>query len=517
MTQAAVSARRRQLLSMNAYAAGDMFGGAINQLTSLYYLPFLILVVGMKPVLAGAVIALGRIWDGLNDPIMGAIVDRTRTRFGSCRPFFLIAALPIFLGNVLIWSVWGIRGETAQFAYFAFANIFYTTVLTIGLVPYDALLPKLADGYKERRGYTSLRPFYATITCVAVTYLYEAVVPATQSNPLSSAFQSNFTQLGILTGIIYTIPLIITFFGTREKNLPPLLEAEKQSIKQTVKKVFAEYKEVLQNKTYRKYFYIVLLGAFVSACVMSSMAFLVYVVYGNIENYLLGFTLLFVVVNFKGAFQIAFDIPNVIIAHKKNKHTPLVVDIPLLMVSSAIILFITPSTPVWIFIAAMCFLGAGISCLRFASLSLLPDLSDVYELMYGKRADGINAGLNTLGRQLTEGLTIALCGFVLGMFGIDSADLNFNPDNVLSGAIIVLKIMFGILPLIACGIMIVIAKTYRLDGERHDMIKALINKKREKGFAVITGEQETEIEKITGKKCKSLWIAENAEGVKYGN
>ena len=513
MNQASTTVRRRRLLSINAYAAGDMFGGAINQLTSLYYLPFLILVVGMRPALAGAVIAFGRIWDGLNDPIMGAIVDRTRTRFGSCRPFFLIAILPIFLGNVLIWSAWGIQGETAQFAYFALANVFYTTASTIGLVPYDALLPKLADGYKERRNYTSFRPFYATITCVAVTYLYEAVVPATQNNPLSAAFQSNFTRLGILTGIIYTIPLVITFLGTKEKNITPLLETEKQPIKQTVKKVFSEYKEVLQNKTYRKYFYIVLLGAFVSACVLSSMAFLVYVIYGNIESYLLGFTLLFVVVNFKGAFQIAFDIPNVIMAHKKNKHTPLLVDIPLLMVSSAMILFITPSTPVWLFITAMCFLGAGISCLRFVSLSLLPDLSDVYELMYGRRAEGINAGLNTLGRQLTEGLTIALCGFVLGMFGIDSADLNFNPDKVLSGAITVLKIMYGILPLIACGVIIVIAKTYRLDGKRHDMIKALINEKREKGFAVITSEQETEIEKITGKKYKSLWIAGNTEGV----
>jgi len=499
--------RRKQLISMNAYGAGDMLGGAIVQLTSLYYLPFLLLVVGMRPVFAGIVIAAGRIWDGITDPVMGVIVDRTRTRYGSCRPFFLIAAVPILIGNVLLWSAWGIQGELAQFVYFIFAYMFYSTALTIGLVPYEALLPKMVNSYKERRSHTNLRPFYATITAIASVYLYEVLINATQDNPLSPAFQGKFTLLGIILGVMFATPLIITFFGTKETYLPPLYRYQKQTFIQALKESLREYREVLSSKAYRKYFSLVLLGIFVQTCVMSTMALLVYVVYGNIGNFILGFTLLFTVVNLKGACEIFFMLPNLAVTQLRNKHTPYFTDLPLLAASSVIVLFLTPSTPIWVFLTAMCLLGAGISCIRPVPLALLPDLTDVYELMYGRRAEGINAGLNTLGRKVVEGFTIALLGFILGMFGLSGSDLNFNPDNISTGALSALKIVFGILPIIACAVMIVISFTYRLDEKRHNMIKAVIREKRENGSVTITGEQKLEIEKITGKKFDDLWIS----------
>jgi len=507
---------RAEKICMNTYGAGDMLGGGIVQLTTLYYLPFLLLVVGMRPVLAGLVIAVGRIWDGVTDPVMGVIVDRTRTRFGSCRPYFLLAAIPILLGNIFLWSAWGIQGEWAQFGYFIFAYMFYSTSLTIGLVPYEALLPKMVDGYKERLKYTNLRPIYATIYATACTYLYELIVAATQDNPLTPAFQGKFTRMGIILGIMYMLPLLITFLGTKERPLPPLIKTAKKPITQTIQSIFAEYREVLSSKTYKKYFALVLLSIFVQSCTMCTMALLVYVLYGNIANFIVGFTLIFAVVNLKGAFEIAFIAPNMVIMHFKSKHTPYFLDLPFLILSCIIILFITPQTNVWVFITAMCFLGIGVSCLRPLPLSLLPDLTDIYEAMYGRRADGVNAGLNTLGRKVVEGMTVALLGFIFGMFGLNAQDLTFlNPESVSGGALAALKIVYGVLPIIACSVMLVIASVYRLDAQRHNMVKALIKEKREKGFAVISDEQKIELEKLTGKKFADLWIAHKDSADEY--
>lgn len=492
---------------MNSYSAGDALGGAIPQLTSLYYLSFLLLVVEMNPFLAGLVVAIGRIWDGITDPVMGVIVDRTRTRFGSCRPFFLLATVPIFAGNVLLWSAFGIQGQASQFAYFTFAYMFYTSALTIGIVPYEALLPKIVDSYKERISYSSLRMIYSGIMCVLVVYIYELMIPVSGTNPLSPAFQDKFTVMGIVIGVIFALPLVITFFGTKEKNLPPL-DLNKKSFKETLKEILVSYKQVLSSKTFRKYFYLTLLAVFISASVLATLAIFVYVLYGNIENFVLTFTLLFVVINLKGAVEIAFFVPNVIMMKKKSKHMPYLVDLPLLAVACVIVLFVSPTTPIWLFLLAMCFLGAGFSCLGFVPMSLLPDLTDVYELMYGKRAEGINAGLNTLGKKLVSGITVALFGFILGAFGLNSGDLTYDGGEVSSGTLTALKIMFCALPIVASVIMVAISRTYRLDEKRHNMIKALILKMNETGESEATAEEILEVEKITGKKWEEMWIGE---------
>jgi len=269
---------------------------------------------------------------------------------------------------------------------------------------------------------------------------------------------------------------------------------------------------VLSSKTYKKYFALVLLGIFVQSCAMSTMALLVYVLYGNIANFIVGFTLIFAVVNLKGAFEIAFIAPNMVLMYKTSKHTPYFLDLPFIIISSIMMIFITPQTNVWVFITAMCFLGIGISCIRPVPLSLLPDLTDIYEAMYGRRAEGINAGLNTLGRKVVEGLTIALLGFIFGLFGLNAQDLTFfNPESVSSGALTALKIVYGVLPIIACSFMLVLTFVYRLDGKRHNMVKALIKEKRENGFAVVTDEQKTELEKLTGKRFTDLWISKTEQ------
>jgi oligogalacturonide transporter len=504
------SEKTKNILRMNAYSAGEMLNGAIGQLTNLYYMAFLLMVVKMPPLLAGIVVAVGRIWDGITDPIMGVIVDRTRTKHGSCRPYFLIAALPIFIGNLLIWSAWGITSHVGQFFYFVFAYMFYTTALTIGLVPYESLLPKIVDSYGERRKYSNLRMIYSGVVCAGVTYLYELIVPVTKLNPLSPAFQSNFTTLGLVLGAIFCVPLVIVFFGTRERAQGGGSLEGVGGVKEKInlKQVFTQYKQVLSSKTYRKYYSLALLGVFVSNCVLSVVALFVYLLYGNIQNFFLVFPLIFVAVNIKGACEIAFFVPNMLLMKKYNKHRPYLVDLPLIVGASIIGLFFSPSMPIGLFLAAMALLGAGTSCLNFVPLSLLPDLTDVDELIHGKRREGVNAGLNTLGKKAVAGFSVVLLGLFLGAFGLDSSDLTASAQKASGGALLALKIMFSVLPIIACAAMIIISRSYKLDKARHDLIKRLIQEKREKGFVNPTEDEKRDCELLTGRKYETLWVAQ---------
>lgn len=66
----------------------------ITALVSTYILVFMTDVFGVAPAAAGVIMTVAAIWDAINDPIMGTLVDRTKTRWGTYRPYLLFVPLP---------------------------------------------------------------------------------------------------------------------------------------------------------------------------------------------------------------------------------------------------------------------------------------------------------------------------------------------------------------------------------------------------------------------------------------
>lgn len=492
--------KNKKLWRMLSYGFSDFLGGGVGQVISLYYLTFLLFVVQLSPLQAGLVTGIGRVWDGITDPLMGIVVDRTKTKFGACRLWMLIAIIPVFIAYVMIWNFFGIQSINGRFIYFVFAYMLWSTALTIALIPYEALLPRIVSDYKERTNFSSVRMIFSGVACVASTYIYEWLVPVSTANPISPLFTHNFTILSLVLGVMFSLPLLVTVLGVKEK---PLTENKE---KLTLKAVIRDYKEVLKSKIFRKYFALKLSGALAASAINASMVIFVYLIYGNIAGYFLTFSLVFLVINLKGAIEIAFFLPNVAMMKKHNKHRPYLVDLPLIVASSVMVLFITQSTPIWFMLVAMGLLGAGTSCLGFVPMTLLPDLSDVDEMLYGKRREGVNAGLTTLGQKLVAGLSITLFGFILQIFGLktDSA----SPDMATPASIWAIKIMFGVIPIAVCLLMVIISRYYNLDAKSHALIKRLITEKRENGTVSATAEEIAVCEKISGVKFGNSWLGQ---------
>jgi len=76
-----------------AYGAADVYGGGAFLIISILYLVFLTDVIGMNPALAGSIPLIGRLWDAITDPIMGNIVDRTQSKYGSKSFYLLILSI----------------------------------------------------------------------------------------------------------------------------------------------------------------------------------------------------------------------------------------------------------------------------------------------------------------------------------------------------------------------------------------------------------------------------------------
>ncbi len=83
--------RRAKLI----YGSGDLGFSLTSTIIGAYFAIFLTDVVGVAPGIAALAIFIGRSWDYLNDPLIGHLTDRARTRWGRRRPFLLFGALPL--------------------------------------------------------------------------------------------------------------------------------------------------------------------------------------------------------------------------------------------------------------------------------------------------------------------------------------------------------------------------------------------------------------------------------------
>src|SRR4030042_511130 len=85
------------------YGSGDCGISLLLTMLGAYFAVFLTDVVGLSPATAAAAIFIGRVWDTINDPLLGHLTDRTRSRWGRRRPYLLFGALPLATVYLMLW------------------------------------------------------------------------------------------------------------------------------------------------------------------------------------------------------------------------------------------------------------------------------------------------------------------------------------------------------------------------------------------------------------------------------
>lgn len=142
------------------YGFGDMASSMFWKVFS-YYLPFFYAnVFGISLVDTGVLLLVTRIWDAVSDPMMGAVADRTHTRWGKYRPYLLWVAAPFSICGILLFTTpdWA-YGAKLVWAYVTY--ILMMTVYTGINVPYGAMLGVMTEDSQEKTVYSSFRMFFA--------------------------------------------------------------------------------------------------------------------------------------------------------------------------------------------------------------------------------------------------------------------------------------------------------------------------------------------------------------------
>jgi len=147
----AISGEERVPVSRVLVYASPLSGVFIaHSLVGFYLLKYATDVLLIAPAVVGIIFLVGRVWDAITDPLVGSLSDRTQTRFGRRRPWFLASALPIGLAIVALWVPPPELEGTALTVWFALAVLLFYTAFTIFRVPHQAMAAELSRGYHDR-------------------------------------------------------------------------------------------------------------------------------------------------------------------------------------------------------------------------------------------------------------------------------------------------------------------------------------------------------------------------------
>lgn len=206
------------------YGLGDAACSMLWKLFSVYLMFFYTDICGLDAWVVGLLFLVTRVWDSLLDPFVGLVCDRTRSRWGTFRPWLLWGALPFGLLGVLTFSMpdWS---EGGRVAYAAVTYSAMMVVYSLVNVPYASLLGVISSDAQERTTLASFRMAFAAGGSILAVLLI---------GPLARLFGGEAGHPGGWTASVAVICalvvalLLATFLSTRERVRP--VRSERHSV-----------------------------------------------------------------------------------------------------------------------------------------------------------------------------------------------------------------------------------------------------------------------------------------------
>jgi len=424
------------------YAVGDLGINLYFISTLTYLLYFYTDVLGISAAAAAGVFLVARMVDAVTDPLMGAIAERTRTRWGRLRPYLLWGALPLGAITVATFSVPDLD-ESGKVIWAYVTYTLFGILYTVVTIPYSALTASLTDDYQERTRLSTFRMAFAFSGALIVS------VGVAQWVRMFANPAEGYVLIMSIFACVATLLLLITFFNTKEVVQPP--PEQKLSLNDSLRAVFYNPPllivialftlgmlsfTVRQTVTIYYFSYNVgrpdLIGAFFAATLATMFVGLVFVP-KLAERF-----------SKAGAIQIG----------------------ALFTVLASIGFYLTPvSEPVWVIFWG-CLVALGGAPIAVLGWAMIPDTVDYAQWRFGKRADGAVYSMSSFFQKLAKALGGAGVATALATVGYVA-----NQPQSAETLDMILHLM-TVVPIGLMVLMIFLARLYKLDGETHARMRA---------------------------------------------
>ncbi|MBQ9228540.1 MAG: MFS transporter [Eubacterium sp.] len=192
-------------------------------------------VLGLKEAFLLLLTPLARIWDGINDPMMGTIVDNTKTKYGKYRPWILIGALCNGVVLFLLFTSFGMSG-LPLYIYIGVMYILWGMTNTMADIPYWSMIPSFTSEPKDRNMVSTVARTFSGLGQGIITIATPIVLPLLSSGMTTDKGYSatGFSRWAGICGILLVVFALICVLSTKEKNVV-YGEKKKFSLKQIFK------------------------------------------------------------------------------------------------------------------------------------------------------------------------------------------------------------------------------------------------------------------------------------------
>ncbi len=436
------------------YGTGDLGFSLTTTIIGAYFLFFLTDVVGIKPALAGVAILVGRTWDYINDPLIGYLSDRTRSRWGRRRPFLLFGAIPFALAFMLMWYRPPFESQTALAAYYAAAYVLFDAAATFVYMPYFALTPDLTEDYDERTSLTSYRMFFSILGS-----LLAFTVPLVIVGTFTPENAARVLLMAVIFGIASALPLWLVFFKTRERQ---------QFTVQDKPKLLPSLKAALKNKPFVFGAVIYLLTWVCMDILQATLLFFIkYVLKLEAMSEIIMGLIFITAILALPFWEFASRKLNKRLAYAYGVAFWAVVQMVLFSVSASV------GLPVIIFLCTMA--GIGVGAAHVLPWSILPDAIEWDEYQTGERHEGMFYSLITLMQKIASSLAIPLTAVML-----EITQYVPNSTQQPASALLGMRLLVGPVPALLLSIGIIFAIKYPLDRAQFSTLVRELEERRQR-------------------------------------
>ncbi len=199
-----------------AYGLGDTASNIVFQTVMTFLAFFYTDIYGLSPAYVGFLFLGVRIFDAVTDPLMGALTDRTNTKYGKFRPYLLWLALPFGIISVLAFTTPDFSEQGKVIYAFVTYGLLMAAYTAIN-IPYSALGGALTDKPEERVSVQSYRFVFAMLGGLIVASLTIPLVEYFGDGDQQKGYQYTIAAMSVFGVILF----LLCFAGTKERVFPP--------------------------------------------------------------------------------------------------------------------------------------------------------------------------------------------------------------------------------------------------------------------------------------------------------
>lgn len=468
-----VTSKKLDFKTKLAYGAGDLGPAITGNIATFYMMFFFTNVAGIPAGLAGSILMIGKIWDGINDPMVGMLTDKTQSRrWGRRLPWLLYGAIPFAFFFFLQWIVPQFTADKninvwCLFWYYVAIGIVSQAFFTVVNLPYTAMTPELTQDYDERTSLNSFR-FTFSIGGSILSLILAKIIFLQIADQ-----QQHYLVLAAVCSVISILSLYWCVYGVRDRILA--FEAKRMQLpKEAEIPFFEQLKIVFSNKPFLFVIAIYLfswLGVQITASIIP-----------------------YFVINCMGMEE--GDVPTVMIAvqgtalfmlfiwnylsQKIGKKLVYFLGMSCWIIAAIGLFFLQPNQVGLMYVMAV-MAGVGVSTAYLIPWSMIPDVIELDELQTGQRREGIFYGFMVLLQKFGLAFGLFLVGNTLQAYGFKEtvagqSSLPIQPES----ALLAIRIVVGPIPTVCLIVGLVLVYFYPITREMHAEIMLKLQEKRER-------------------------------------